>query len=79
MGFNPSCYYLDPFSSSAFVPNITAECFTEKKTSDVMTLPLPFSSDWKRAGFFPTSSLVYSSLASKVTDQILVPIAETRL
>lgn len=59
---------------SSFVPNLITKVFYRQKTSDeVITLPLSF--DCTRPGFLPTRSLVYSSSASKVTDQILVPIA----
>lgn len=50
--------------------------FIEKRQVTKLWLPLSFSTNWKRARFEPTSSLVYTSMASKVADQILVPIAE---
>lgn len=73
MWFNPYCYYLDPLGSPAFVPLFITEK-NLKKTSDVINLPLAFITDWKRAGFLPTTS---QWVGFKCDRSDFRPIAET--
>lgn len=76
MGFNPYCYCLDPLSSPAFVPLFIAREFYRKKDPEILQICLSLLSLPRKGLDF--SQPFHTGLASNVTDQILVPVAETR-